>query len=347
MRRLTATRLLATFAVVVCGATPAHAGLGDSSGDEEVSKTVTGFRTVTLRNSSGQFTTIYQIPSNSAFATYEGRAAKCTFTVRPENTTLSDGQQVEPGTVVTSNYVFDERPPAHPTPPSAEDLGTDAPSSKGPLDEATRTFSVYCDEIEESNFLRVIQVAFKDPVTNPSSGFDELRDDLQIDRPVVFTNPVVGRFGGLVTRYPSWLAIHPSAWRTYVSPGVEIKRAMVHLIAQPRELDFIVDFVPNPEKPSPASRAIVPCIPAVPATDDGNALPALPELPEMAEPGTNGPCMWTPPGPGTVTITARVTYSITFWVNGYTEPDDDYVWESEPTAFTTGELIAVNTDPNG
>jgi hypothetical protein len=56
--------------------------------------------------------------------------------------------------------------------------------------------------------------------------------------------------------------------------------------------------------------------------------------------------MWTPPGPGTVTITARITYSITFWASGYTEPDDDYTWESQPTTYTTGELIAVNTDPN-
>ena len=55
--------------------------------------------------------------------------------------------------------------------------------------------------------------------------------------------------------------------------------------------------------------------------------------------------MWTPPGPGNVTITARITYSVTFWANGYTEPTADYVWTSAPTTFVTGELIAVNTKP--
>ncbi|MBI5089445.1 MAG: hypothetical protein HZB15_11475 [Actinobacteria bacterium] len=55
--------------------------------------------------------------------------------------------------------------------------------------------------------------------------------------------------------------------------------------------------------------------------------------------------MWTPPGPGTVTITARITYAVTFWAEGYSEPDADYVWTSERTTFTTGELSAVNTRP--
>jgi hypothetical protein len=55
--------------------------------------------------------------------------------------------------------------------------------------------------------------------------------------------------------------------------------------------------------------------------------------------------MWTPPGPGLVTITARVTYTITFWADRYTQPDDDYTWTSLPTTFVTGELTAVNTKP--
>ena len=92
------------------------------------------------------------------------------------NTTLSDGQVVEVGTVVESSYHFDERPPPAPNPPDPEELDSNGSAgSKGPLDEATRTFSVYCDEISDNTFLRVIQVPFKDPVTSPESGFDELR----------------------------------------------------------------------------------------------------------------------------------------------------------------------------
>ena len=70
----------------------------------------------------------------------------------------------------------------------------------------------------------------------------------------------------------------------------------------------------------------------------------MPELPEQTEPGVTGVCMWTPPGPGTVTIQARITYSVTFWANGYTEPLTDYTWTSEPTTYRSGELSAVNTN---
>ncbi len=54
--------------------------------------------------------------------------------------------------------------------------------------------------------------------------------------------------------------------------------------------------------------------------------------------------MWTPPGPGSVTIQARITYAVTFWANGYTEAQPDYVWTSPVATFDTGELAAVNTN---
>jgi hypothetical protein len=54
--------------------------------------------------------------------------------------------------------------------------------------------------------------------------------------------------------------------------------------------------------------------------------------------------MWTPPGPGTVTIQATITYHVTLWVNGYTEPQPDYTHTGPTTTYTTGELNAVNTN---
>ena len=53
--------------------------------------------------------------------------------------------------------------------------------------------------------------------------------------------------------------------------------------------------------------------------------------------------MWTPPGPGSVTVQARITYRVTFWANGFTEALPDYVWTSAEATFPTGELSAVNT----
>ena len=197
-------------------------------------------------------------------------------------------------------------------------------------------------DLSSRNF---IVVPLLDPFLDPHPRLDNLRSTLQLDRPTVFTNPIVDTYGGLVTRYPTWLAITPDAWVTQQSPAQVYRGTTLLLIAQPRELEFDVVFTPNPDKPSPAYRGMIPCVPGQDATVGGGALPALPVLPDQTDPGANGDCMWTPPGPGSVTITARITYTITFWADGYTEPDDDYTWTSTPTTFVTGELTAVNTKP--
>ena len=50
------------------------------------------------------------------------------------------------------------------------------------------------------------------------------------------------------------------------------------------------------------------------------------------------------PGPGTVTIRARITYNVTFWANGYTERLANYTWSSPPATYQSGELSDVNTN---
>jgi len=106
-----------------------------------------------------------------------------------------------------------------------------------------------------------------------------------------------------------------------------------------------VDFVPDPNRPSAAFHGVVACVTAgeTPAAD-AMAFPALPNLPDQTTPGMNAPCMWTPPGPGSVTIQARITYRVTFWASGFTEPQPDYLWTSAPVTFATGDLSAVNTN---
>ena len=42
-----------------------------------------------------------------------------------------------------------------------------------------------------------------------------------------------------------------------------------------------------------------------------------------------------------------MTYTVTLWTGQYTASLDDYVWTSEPSTFVTGDLTAVNLDPNG
>lgn len=320
----------------------------DDTSDKPPPVFVSAGRSVTTRDNAGGVVRLTSIPGASAFATYGGRTAKtCTITADRDGFKLSDGTKVAEGTVVTSNYKFVEGvgvpfdiPPV--TLP-ADVLGVE---SKGPLDASLRTFSVYCDSpYYEFNFRGLIQVKAKDPLLDPRPRVDDLRNKLQLIRPVVFENPVVAEFGGLVTRYPSWLAIGPGAWVTQRSNLERYRGATLALIAVPKGLEFIVAFTPNPDKPSTPFAGIVSCVPAVAATSDGSALPSFPSLPEQTEPGVNGPCTWTPPGPGTVTVTARIVYDLTFWVSGYTEQLDDYVWTSEPRTFLTGELRAVNTKP--
>lgn len=327
---------------------PSSAGLGGDSSAPPPAVVLQNARSVTTRNSTGGIQRLTTIPTTSAFAQHAGGPrATCQLTADRDDFTLSNGDQVPKGTVVTSNYLFVEGIAApFDIPPSVLPDDVLGLPTKGPLEAGTRTFSVFCDRtFYNINFRGFIEVPLLDPLFAPRTQLEQLRNDLQLLRPTIFTNPIVDEFGGLVTRYPTWLAINPDAWRTQTSTPRTYRGATLFLTAQPRQLDFIIEFTPNPDKPSTPFRGIIGCIPGEAAVDDGNALPAFPLLPDQTEPGVNGSCMWTPPGPGTVTITARVTYDITFYVNGYTEPDNDYTWTSEPTTFDTGELIAVNTTP--
>jgi hypothetical protein len=323
-------------------------GAGNGANDTPPPAVLAGARTVSVRDANGGIQRLTSIPSTSAFARYGGgAAATCTFTADRDDFVLSDGDRVPRGTVVTSTYHFVEGlavafdlPPAE-LPADVADL----PSS-GTLEMGMRTFTVFCDRaFYDVNQITVIQVPIVDPLFDPRSQLDRLRNALQLDRPVVFDNPVVDTYGGLITRYPTWLAIEPDTWRTQRGAPIVYRGATLLLIAQPREMEFVVDFSPDPDKPSPPFRGIVSCVPDEAARSGSGALPALPVMADQSEPGVNGACTWTPPGPGEVTITARITYSITFWANGFTEPADDYLWTSTPTTYATGELVAVNTKP--
>jgi hypothetical protein len=119
----------------------------------------------------------------------------------------------------------------------------------------------------------------------------------------------------------------------------------MYILADPVALDFQVDFTPARGRPSIPFHGRVACIARTgAATRDARSVPAMPTLPAQSAPGVNGNCRWTPPGPGSVTIRARITYRITFWANGYTESLADYPWTSLATTFRTGELAAVNTN---
>jgi hypothetical protein len=323
-------------------------GTNTGSGDSPPPAVLAGGRSVTTRNATGGIQRLTIIPSTSMFAQYKGGAsAPCSFTATRDDFLLSNGDVVPKGTRVTSNYLFVEGlAVALDVAPAVLPDDIVNATNRGPLEDALRTFTVFCDRAFYAiNQVGIIEVPLLDPLLDPHRDLANLRNTLQLDQSTVFTNPIVGTYGGLVTRYPTWLAIEPESWHTQPSPTRMYRGATLMLIAVPRDLTFTVAFTPNPDKPSRPFRGIVGCVPGIAAAAGDGALPAFPTLPDQTEPGVNGNCSWTPPGPGTVTITAHTTFSITFWADGYTEADDDYVRDSEPATYTTGELIAVNTKP--
>ncbi len=328
----------------------APAGAGDDDRPTPPPKVLDGASSVSVRTTTGGLQRFTTIPRSSLFVRHGGGATrKCSFTASRDGFVLSDGSTVPRGTKVTSNYVFVEGYGApFPLPPVALPEDTRSAPSRGSLASARRTFSVYCDRTwYEVNLLGVITVPFTDTLFDPRTQLDRLYQDLQLERPEVVADPVVAELGGLLTRHPAWFAIAPSAWRTQQTEPLHYRGAVLLLIAQPRRLDFEIDFRPDPTRPSPPFRGVVSCLVSPQATSGGGALPARPDLPATAEPGVGGRCTWTPPGPGQVNVTARITYDVTFWASGFTQAEAPYVWRSTPMAFTIGELTAVNTDPTG
>lgn len=298
-----------------------------------------GGRVVDLRDADGHISRYLTIPSTSVFRTHGGRTSRCSY-VSPGPGVTSDGQRVEAGqTVESTRWLFVEGLPVAIGEPTPQDPTV----GRGPLAGAVRWFTVFCDS--EQHAVGVVAVSSRDPMLDPRQRLDALYQRLHLVRPVVFPNPVVDRWGGLITRFQTWLAVRPAAWVEQRSAAVQWRGWTMHLRAEPVAMDFRVDFTPARAGSSPSFHGVVPCV-ARDATvrPGGGAVPAMPRLPDVSRPGVNGPCRWTPSGPGTVVVQARVTYRITFWANGWTEQLPDYVWTSAPATFSVGELAVVNTD---
>lgn len=332
MKRATAIAL-----VLLCLPTLVDAA-GSGPGDALPPLRVPGSRVVNIRNETGGLAAYYSIPSSSVFSTHGGRNRPCAYTARASGRT-SDGRAVQAGQVVESmRWIFREG-----TVPSFEEPNPAAPTTRGPLASARRSFVVFCDVYSATTSIGFIQVTSRDPMLDPRPQLTNLYNQLQLVRPTVYRNAVVDTWGGLITRFPAWLAIGPEAWAAGRSNPAYYRGWTLYLLTSPKSLDFHVTFTPDPERPSTPFSGIVGCVPAgTNPTSAAGVLPALPALPEQTRPGVNGPCMWTPPGPGGVTIQARITHSVTLWANGYTEPQPDYVWTSFPVTFSTGELSVVN-----
>lgn len=329
------TLSLAVFAVVSLAATTT--AKADKAQQPGTPVTGTGRSSVTYYDSQGGLHSTTNIPGGSTLKR-GGSSDTCSYVASGDGTTYDGTPFLAGDTIISTRWVFSEKVQLDSIEaPSGDAIITD---NSGPVPR--RLLSIKCDS---SHFMGTVWVDMNDPFWNPRPTAQQLRNDLQLIAPTVYTNPVVDKWGGLITRYPAWLAIHPNAWQPQRSPTATHRGWTIYLFTEPTALDFRVDFVPDPAQPSPAFHGTVSCIdPAHPGTPSSVAFPALPALPEQAAPGVNGPCMWTPPGPGTVTIQATITFRVTLWVNGFTEAQPDYTYTGPALTFRTGELNAVNTN---
>jgi hypothetical protein len=333
MRRL----LLLVIAALVL--TPNQAIAGQGGNQPPVPPIhVPGARSVYTASPDGVIKHLTSIPSSSAFARHGGRRTPCTFTATYNGRTHTGVRFVTGQQVFSDQWIFDEVPMA-----VGNTDGFHNNVSSGPLSAAKRQFFVYCDTTAHP--VGFVIVAPTDSLFDPHLQLTTLYNTLQLQRPTVYRNPVVDIWGGLVTRYPAWLAIDPAAWTPGQSNVERWRGWNLSLTATPAALAFQVRFTPDPAQSSPAFNGIVACVaPGTVPAADAHSLPAMPTLPAQTTPGVNGPCMWTPPGPGTVIVEARITYRITLWANGFTEQQPDYVWTSTPSTFSVGELNAVNVN---
>jgi len=340
VRRARALALVGLVVGLVTGPPAANvASAGGGVNEPLVPVLVPGARVVDVRNGEGGLSRFTTIPSTSVFQTYGGRTATCSFT-SPFGGIASDGQRYGPGQMVRSKrWIFIEGLPEAIGEPNVADPS----QQRGPLAAAVRWFTVFCDSV--NHFVAVISVTSRDPMLDPRTRLSQLYNGLLLERPAVVADPVVQRWGGAITRFPVWLAVQPSAWRVQRSNAAVWRGWTMYLIAVPVALDFVVRFVPDAARPSSPFASTVSCVsPSRPGVVGATSFPRRPSLAVHTSPGVNGPCTWTPGGPGSVTVQARIAYRVTFWANGYTEALPDYVWTSAATVWPTGELAAVNAN---
>lgn len=336
------TAAVAVAASIVCIGPAAFAvdGQGGGSGPPPIP----GARRVDLRDTNGGVSTFYEIPSDSVFATTGGRGKPCSW-VQQNDDPLAVPPIAE-GTVRESfNWIFGEESLQWALYALGELPSPDSPiPTTGPLSKAQRAFYVWCDTDEA--LIDLITVPGTDPMFDPQRHVDDLWQRVQLDRPVVRAFPPLERWGGLVVRSPAWLSIGALPWKSYVVRD-DWRGWNLALVLQPTGLAFDTSFTPSGSLTPVA--ATVPCLSSAQATVAEGVVPVRPrDLPDYADPGsfTQG-CAWVPPGKGSVSVTARVTYRVTLWANGFVDELAPYVWSSAPIAFPTVELHSVNIDPGG
>jgi hypothetical protein len=237
-----------------------------------------------------------------------------------------------------------------------------------PLDALNRRFRVGCLPPQEAASIEpgetgrydapyggFFDVGPWDPLFGLQQHVTRMRRDLQLNIPTFVDPPSVTEWGGLVVRHPTWLSVTSESWTSQTTPPVSHYGFSIQLLVIPASLSFNISFENNQRSKAAHGNkdwtGNVGCIGTStprqtreldPGDDQVPARPDDPAL-EYAEPGIVEACAWSPPAPGTATITPTITYNVLLIVNGTYERLANYNYTGDAATFTVGELIAVNT----
>ena len=306
--------------------------------------------TVQYRNGSGGLSSTTSIPVGSAFRSAGGSdRAPCTFMYLGLDPDGDGPLQPIYEPRESLQWMFRETT-AEEWAAVAELGGTDVASvfaTYGRVESAYRRFDVYCVGTQGSgtttnSLVTSTLVSIRDVFWDPYARIGTLWTGLQLDRPVALTVPDSGLFGGLPVNMPATLQIDAPPWRTYVSAPSTYRGWTSRLVLSPDSLVFDLSFDPDD---GPATSITVDCLEGSADQPDAGAIPRRSsDVPDFAEPGQyDAPCVWIPPEPGELTVTARITYDVVFTVSGFADVLAPYVWSSSPLTVRVDELRVVNT----
>lgn len=328
----------------------------------------TGPITVDYETGGGRATTT-TITSGSSFRNQGGGdRAPCTFNWLPDN----DGDGVVDAdadfTAIDSDrWVFRE------TTSTYEDVvggygdeewealaglgGTtlsDVIATYGSVDTAFRRFDVYCNGTHGSgtsvNQSRgSITVSINDPFWGYASRRDELVALLPWPTVTAASQPDPTTFGGLPVNMPAVFQMNAAPWGGFLSPTGSYRGWATQIVANSTSVQFVLVFDPDG---AGAETITVPCVGAGADLADSGWIPArAASVPDFAEPGQfSAPCVWIPPEPGQLTVTAQVTYEVDSIVTGpagrrFREPLAGEVRSSPSLSLRVDDLRIVNVNP--
>ncbi|MEL6894278.1 MAG: hypothetical protein AAFP84_21985, partial [Actinomycetota bacterium] len=190
-------------------------------------------------------------------------------------------------------------------------------------------------------------------INDPFWGYASRRDELVALLPwptvTAASQPDPTTFGGLPVNMPAVFQMNAAPWGGFLSPTGSYRGWTTQIVANATSVQFVLVFDPDS---AGAETITVPCVGAGADLPDSGWIPArAASVPDFAEPGQfSAPCVWIPPEPGQLTVTAEVTYEVDSIVAGpagrrFQESLAGEVRSSPSLSLRVDDLRIVNVNP--